>query len=161
MRVTIPDEVLDPYLAMADRTGRTIEATVTEQLDRWAAVPPEAVVIPLIGQGLERAQQATGGLPFRDAEDAVTRIESLASITFHNIHLDFSQQQLKELEHRAERQGKTVAQLAGEMIAQITTEFFWSVPPGPAAEPVPAPEGRPLVEVLKDDDPDADPRPVL
>ena len=143
MRVTIPDPVLDWYQALADKRRRRIETVVTAQLDRWSGIPPGDRAVALTGPMLERAEAATGGLPFRDAEHAIARIEDLASVTFHNVRLDFSPQQLRELEHRAERQGKPVEVLAAEMIQTITAEFFWGIPPGAATETNEHPDARP------------------
>ena len=142
MRIQIPDATAAVYEKYAESSGKTLDQTVNAQLVRFAALPPGQRVLTLAVGDVEAI---LGGLPVHDGKDLLHRISQLASISFHAIKLDFSPAQLSELEHRATRQGKTVAVLADDIVKAINREFFWASGGGQAAEAHPdsAPKSAP------------------
>ena len=122
MRVLISDRICDKYQAMADAQGRTLESVIESQLDRFSPYPPGQRTLAL---NVDTVQKALGGLPLRDGADLLKRIEDLAGITFHNIRLDFTAGQLEELQRRAEREEKSVDELARSIVEQLNRQFFW------------------------------------
>lgn len=132
MRITIKDSTADVYQRYADKQGRGIDAVVEAQLARFSGQEPgtKAIVV-----SAEDAQRILGGTPVLNGTDLLARVSQLASLTFHGIRLDFSPAQLSELQHRAERQGKTVEALAADIVKAINREFFWASGGGEAADP--------------------------
>lgn len=130
MRVTIRDATADVYQGYADQQGRGLDAVVEAQLARFAGHAPgtKAIVV-----NAEDAHRILGGTPVLNGTDLLARVSQLASLSFHGIRLDFSPAQLAELQHRAERQGKTVEVLAADIVKSINREFFWASGGGEAS----------------------------
>lgn len=138
MRITIPDQVLDAYQAYADREGRTLDQVLTQQLGRFRHLPPAERAVVLGGPVIERLETHLG-TQISNGEELADKVERLAGITFHGIHLDFSPNQLEELQHRSERSGRSVEDMAKEMVQQLSHEWFWRAGAGEAAVSVPPP----------------------
>lgn len=130
MRILLKDSVVAPYEEMAAQQGRSVDQVIESQLNRFKMLPPgqKAIVV-----NVADAERILGGTPVLNGTDLLSRVARLASLSFHAIKLDFSPAQLAELQHRAERQGKSVEQLAQEIVTTITRDFFW-VASGAAAE---------------------------
>lgn len=125
MRLTIPDEILDPYQALADQAGVSLEQIVSQHLERFAEVAPTDRHFVLSGELLDRVEACTGRLPARSARELVAKVENVAAgISFGHIRLDFSPGQLRELEYRAARQGRSVKALVEETIRSMEGLFF-------------------------------------
>lgn len=133
MRITIPDAIIDHYQAHADRQGRTLDQTVTAQLARFRELPPGAPAVIVGGDLLARIETYLGAGPIADGTDLAAKVERLAGVTFHGVHLDFSPSQLEELKYRAERQGRTVESLCVEIVKQMQEQWFWGAGAGEAA----------------------------
>jgi hypothetical protein len=142
MRVTIPDDIVDPYQAYANRQGRPVDDVVAAQLKRFKALEPGKKAIVLQADALTAVEASIGGLPLKDGADLLTRVEALAGLSFAHIKIDLSPAQKAELQHRAERQGRTVESLVREMVATITADLFWTTGGGPAAETSQAPRRK-------------------
>lgn len=130
MRITIKDATADVYQRYADHQGRGLDAVVEAQLARFAAQEPgtKAIVV-----NAADAQAILGGTPILSGADLLQRLTQLASLSFHAIRLDFSPAQLAELQHRAERQGKSVEVLAQDIVRGLLRDFFWASGGGEAA----------------------------
>lgn len=136
MRVLIPDEILDPYQKYADAAHVPVETLVVKQLKRFARLHPsqQALVIPTAIQ--PDLEVALGALPLTDAADLLTRIRRHGQITFESLDIGLTPTQKLELQHRAERQGKSVEALVGEMAAAFVADFFHSAGGGVAMRKV-------------------------
>lgn len=133
MLVTIPDEVAKGYLAMAERQGRSLDAVVSAQLERFVEHAPGAGrCYTFSGPILERLENALGKTPTRSAKDVCSRVEQLAAISFGHLRFDFSSGQLAEIDRMASRQRKTPRQFVEEILHQMEGQFFNYVG-GPAA----------------------------
>jgi hypothetical protein len=136
MRVTIPDEVLAPYEAIAERQGRPVETVVADQLARFAALVPGERAVVLGDADLTTLAAALDLAQIRDAKQLVARVERFGAVTFESVHLRLGPAQKAELARRAERQGRTVRELVTEIVARLTQDFFWATGAGePAAAP--------------------------
>lgn len=133
MKVTIPDDILDPYLAMAESQGRPIEEVVAAQLKRFHDLVPGAKAI-VIGKADQEILGKRLGGDLRSGKDLVERVLRLAGLTFGNVQLDFSISQLAELQHRSDRSGRPVEALAKEITDTVLRDFFWGSGGGAAAE---------------------------
>lgn len=125
MRITIPDDLADVYVAYATRQNRSLDTVIEAQLSKFKALEPGKRTLTIGGEVTQRLETALGGLPIRTPNDLVTRVEDLAAISFQHIRLDFSPAHLAELAHRAERQGKSVETLVIETVDRMAHEFFW------------------------------------
>lgn len=123
MRITIPDALADQYAAHASVAGTELDATCAKQLTRFAALPPHQKAIVLGGTTLD-VLASIFGREIRDGADLLAAVQSLASIEFHRIRLDFRPGQLETLRARAEREGRPVEVKVREVIDAITREFF-------------------------------------
>jgi len=132
MRITLPDAVADAYLAYAEKQGRPVEAVLTAQLQRFQAVEPGSRTIVLGGALTEQLSTMLGGFPIQSAEDLVRKVNELAAVSFQHIRLDFSPSHLRELAHRAERQGKPVEDIIQDVVRQLADQFFWTSGAGEA-----------------------------
>lgn len=130
MRITIPDDVADAYIAYAEATGLSVDALVSVQLGRFRHLPPSQRAVVLGPAELDALEAQLGGGQIQTGLDLMKKIARLAAITFHNVRLDFTPNQLEELKYRADRQGKPVAELAKDIIRQLTEQFFWATPGG-------------------------------
>lgn len=138
MRITIPDTLADVYAEIASTQGRSLDDVVTAQLDRFQRLTPGTRAVVIGGALLDHLDELLGS-HLRDGQDLATKVSRLAAITFHNVKLDFTPSQLEELARRADRRGKTVEQLAREIIRDLSEQFFWGYRPEAAsAEHVPA-----------------------
>lgn len=138
MRLTVPDDLADQFLPYAEKSGLPLEEVLVQALRQAAETAPGVRSITFSGDLLEKVEAMVGRLPCTSPKQLAAKIDDLAGISFHKIRLDFSPQQLRELEHRAARQGKPAEQLAREIIAEVTQQFFWGTG-GAAGDPAPAP----------------------
>ena len=141
MRITLPDDLADLYLAYATKQGRPLDDVIAAQLKKFKSLEPGKASLTIGGEATSKLEAATGGLPLRNAEDLVARVERLAAISFQHIRLDFSLSHLEELAYRAERQGKSVETLIIETAERIREELFWGSGAGEAVL-VRAPEAK-------------------
>lgn len=125
MKVSITDAVADPYLAIAEKQGRSVDVVVDAQLKRFSHLPPGEKAIVLGGQDLLALEERLRG-PIRDGIDLADKVARLAGVRFRNIQLDFSATQLEELTRRATRQGRPVDTLVQEIVAAIVDQFFYT-----------------------------------
>lgn len=132
MRVTIPDDVAAPYEGYADRQSRTVDELITTQLRRFSKLEPGRKVLIVQADVAERLEKTLGGLPFRDSADLLQRIESHAALTFEGINLELTIGQKRELEARAEKQGKPVEVLVKEIADRLMRDLFYNIS-GPSA----------------------------
>lgn len=132
MRVTIPDDVAEPYEGYADRQSKSIDDIVTTQLRRFSKLEPGRKALVLQTDIAERLEKTLGGLPFRDSADLVQRIEAHAALTFEGINLELTIGQKRELEARAQKQGRPVEALVKEVAERLMRDLFYSLS-GPSA----------------------------
>ena len=132
MRVTIPDDVAETYESYADRQAKTVEDIVTTQLRRFSKLEPGRKALIVQADVAERLEATLGGLPFRDSADLLQRIEAHAALTFEGINLELTIGQKRELEARAEKQGKPVAALVKEIADRLMRDLFYNIS-GPSA----------------------------
>jgi hypothetical protein len=125
MRITIADTTADAYQAFATKQGRPLDQIVETQLARFRTLEPGTPAIVIGGESLERLTIALGGLSIRDGADLATKVDDLAAVSFQHIRLNFSPQHLAELQHRAERQGKSVESLVIDTVNKMAEDFFW------------------------------------
>ena len=133
MRITIPDDVADPYLAFADAASVPLDEVITQQLKRFAHLHPREKAIVVPAKIHADLAAALGHLPLRDAADLLTRIKAHGQITFESLDIGLTPTQKAELAYRAERQGKTVDYLLAEMAGAFLQDFFYASGGGPAA----------------------------
>jgi len=141
MRVTIPDELADLYQRFADAHGVPLDAVLADQLKRLAPFEPGKRLVALTPAQVESLEPRLGGGSLKDGADLVAKVLNLAGIRFHRKDFDFSPQQLEELAHRAERQGKSIEALCLEIFNAMQDQFFWTTGGGAATgtTPMPAP----------------------
>ena len=144
MRVTIPDDLADTYQKFADAHGVPLDAVLADQLKRLAPYEPGKRLVALTPDQVDQLEPRLGGGSVKDGTDLTRKVLTLAGIRFHRIDLDFTPQQLEELAHRAERQGKSVQALCIEIIDSMKDQFFWTSGGGAAVgeTPMPAPPKR-------------------
>lgn len=132
MIVTVPDHIVLPYMEYADKTGRTLNGVISAQLERFKALQPgrRCIVVPL-----DEAEKLLGGLPIQGEVDLLYRVSQLASISYGGVKLELSIAQLKELEHRASRQGKSVQSMLEGVARELEKHLFWGTGGGAASEP--------------------------
>ncbi len=124
MRVTIPDPLADQYQAYATQQGIPLDAVVTKQLTRVQSVTPGSRVVILGANHLDYLAEKLHGGDVQSAEDLLQKVDRLAGIKFEAIDLKLTPAQLEEVQHRAERQGKSVDQLVHEMWAFLSQELL-------------------------------------
>jgi hypothetical protein len=124
MRVTLPDDVVDPYVAMATAQGRSVDEVITAQLRRFKELPPGKKAIVLRADALQHLEAPLGGTPLATDTDLVRRVNQLANVSFEGLNIGLSISQKEELAHRARRQGKAVQQLVSEIWAFLAQNFF-------------------------------------
>lgn len=124
-KVTIPDEVLHPYDGYATTQGRPVDAVVTDQLRRFSKLVPgeRAVVISL--KQLKELEPVLGGSPIIDGAALIETIRRRASLTIGGVTIPFTTGQMRELELRAERQGRPVQELVEDTANKIAATLFW------------------------------------
>lgn len=127
MIVTLPDEVVAKYLPIAEAQGRPVEAVLADQLHRFQRLPPgqRAVVIPYADLKDLEKRLSLGAI--NDGSDLVEKVKQLAGVSFCNIDIGLTTGQLKELEHRARKQGCEVIDLIEDTWKKLQTDFFYSV----------------------------------
>lgn len=135
MRVTIPDDLADKYAAYAHTQGRSVEAVLCAQLDRFAKLEPGKKAILIQADVLKALETRLGGYALKDGADLLARIEKLADVKFEGVSLGLSTQQLAELQHRAERTGKPVATLVHDVWLYLAQNLFWHSGGGEAKAP--------------------------
>lgn len=136
MRVTLDDTILDAYQAMADAQGRSLESVLNAQLKRFNKLPPGTAAVVVKADALKGLEKRLGDYAIKDGEDLLARVQKLAGVSFEGRDIKLSVQQMQELEHRAKRQGKPVAQLLDEMAARFMADFFYSAGGGEAQAPL-------------------------
>lgn len=135
MRITIPDALAERYTDYATQASRSLDETVTHQLQKTATINPFDPRRLVLGQRLlEKLEARLGGGPIATADDLEKRFDRLASIAVMGIDLRFSPNMLEELAYRAARQGKTVEALAEEIASRMAVQFF-DTPSGMTAQP--------------------------
>lgn len=139
MRITIDDEVLEPYHTMAQQQGRPLEAVVSAQLQRFNKLVPGKKAVVINQDALTALEPPLGGRPIKDAEDLLQRVNQLANISFEGINLELTLNQKQELAYRAQRQGRTVEFLVREIWQHLAQNFFWESGGGTAAAPPQSP----------------------
>lgn len=135
MIVTLPDEIIAPYLAYAESQGCPLADILAAQLKRFTAFEPgkKAIVIPAKLEGV--LADKLGGLPIASGPDLIARLTRLAGISFAGHDLSLTPNQLAELQHRAERQGRSVAELVDDIWRRLSNDFFYSSGGGEAKPP--------------------------
>lgn len=130
MLVKIPDELYLRYEEAAKRaTPRiTTEELLTRQLLRFVDYPASRRTVVATGDALERMEKLLGGGQIQTPEQLLSKIRAWAGISLGNIRLSFTQAQLEEIAHRAEKQGKTPKEVAQAIVEQIADQFFNAVP---------------------------------
>lgn len=150
MRVTIPDKTMDQYLLYAERMQKPVDTVIAQQLARFSALDPQQRAVVIGADVLDTLDQQLGAGQVKDGDDLLAKIGRLAAITFHNVRLDFTPNQLEELAHRAERQGTTVEALAADIIRQLTEQFFWGTGGGAAGHAFQPTQGGPAYDRATD-----------
>jgi hypothetical protein len=127
MRIEIPDDLADRYLAMSSTIP--LQQLIERQLARFAAFPTTVRVIPLAADHLQQLEHLLGGGQIASQQALVDRVRQYASITLGKITLDFSPAQKEEIVHRAAKRGITPQAVAAEMVEILLDEMFQSVTP--------------------------------
>ncbi len=125
MNVKIPDDLALDLEAIAQTHKLSLDAYVTKQLTRFGRVPVTQRIVLLTGEDLQAIETQLAGGFLSGGADLRARIARWAGITIGGIRLNFSEAQLAEIQHRAERQGKPPAVLVQEIVQQMEQNFFW------------------------------------
>ena len=143
MRVTIPDALADQYQAFADRQGRTLDEVITAQLTRFVGLAPGRRAVVVDEPTLVALDKRFGNIPIKDGADLAQKVLTLAGVKFRNLQFDLSTQQLAELAHRADRQGRKVEDLVLDIFRSLQDQFFHSSGGGVAkVVTAPPPQGK-------------------
>lgn len=127
--VKLDDDLVARYEPYATEAKLPVATILERQLARFAAHPPAQQVIPLDRATLQQLESLLGGGTLKSAADLVARTRAYASITLGKVVLDLSPAQKQELVHRATKQGRTPEAVVQELVAQVTTDLFYTPTP--------------------------------
>jgi len=125
MLVSIDDKLCAKYAAHAKASHIPVEKLLERQLARFADTPITQRVLALTGDDLQQVDQLLGVGATTTPEAFLTAVRSWAGITIGDIRLQFSPAQLAEIQHRADKQGKTPEDVVRDIVGQISEAFFW------------------------------------
>jgi hypothetical protein len=129
MLVQIDDQLCAKYQAHAATAHIPLPKLLERQLARFADTPITQRVLALTGEDLQTLDTLLGVGSSVDARSLVRAVRAFAGITIGGVTVDFSPAQLAEIQHRAEKQGKTPEAVVQDIVAQMTDMFFWDVIP--------------------------------
>lgn len=111
----------------AEAAGMSLDLYAEQLLQHALAVNfpvKQGKVVLLHGEALEQLEVRLGGMPILHPADLVAKVDRLAGISFEHLTLPFSINQLEVMAEKAERQGKSVEQLLGELAPRVFEQFF-------------------------------------
>lgn len=126
LRVTLPDVSMDQlHERMHQQTRGDLEATASLALiAALSSLPVQGRYTVLEQADLIKLEDILGGGSILNGADLLAKVQRLAGVSFEHIRLQFTPGQLEELGRKAERQGKSVAQLVDQMAPRIHEQFF-------------------------------------
>lgn len=124
MRVTLSDTVLDPLVAEAERTKRTLEEVIEAQLARLRDYPTTARVLVLGTEALGALEDRLGVGATRSVASLIAAVDRLAQIEVGRIRLPLSPNQLEELKGRADKRGISLQVMLREHAAALQDGLF-------------------------------------
>ena len=89
------------------------------------ATPAKLPGLQLTPAECDRLEEITGFATTRSAPDLLAAVERLAAIKIGDIRLPFTPGQLHELQHRAQKRGRTVEQEMRAVVSRIEDELFY------------------------------------
>lgn len=124
MLIQLDDKLALQYQSAADRARVPLQKFLERQLAKFGEVPAGQRALVLTGEALEEVDRLLGIGSTRDGASLVSAISAYAGIRIGDIRLQFSPGQLAEIQHRAEKQGKTPQAVAEDIITQLNAQFF-------------------------------------
>ena len=123
VKIELPDDLWEHYQKEAGRKRKAPEKLLVEILDRYQACTADERFLVLAPELIKRLEEALER-HFTQPHQLVELIEVLARIRIGDIRVEATPAQLRELAHKAERQGKTTEQLVRETYQAIARSFF-------------------------------------
>jgi len=110
-----------------DLAPEAILARIRVLLDQLStlATPARVPGLQLSPADCDRIEETTGFASTRSAEELVKAIERLASIKIGDIRIPFSPGQIAELQHRAQKRGRTLDAELRAVVSRIEDELFY------------------------------------
>jgi len=129
LSIQIPDDVWKSYTAQAtgmQQNGQTISAEelMADRLERFSAVTPSDRIIVIDPKNRQELENVLSGGSLLSAEDLVTKVKAVISISIGDIRLDFTPGQMRELNNVARRNGRTVEQVVKDTVKRMEAQFF-------------------------------------
>lgn len=135
MRVTIPDDLAD-QLAEQLQGRRTLDEEITKRLEQTVrAGEGDARLVLGTAQLLALGTALGTEIPIRTFQRLLGLCERLAQLHLGHVRLEWTPEQLAELERRAERSGLSVPQFVATVASRLMQEVFL-VPPPQGAQPL-------------------------
>lgn len=124
MLIQLDDVIALKYQQAADRAKVPLGKLLERQLARFASVPVGQRVLVLTGDPLEQMDRLLGLGSTKDPAALLGAVQAWAGITIGDIRLEFSPSQLAEIQHRADKQGKSPEAIVQDIVSQLEQAFF-------------------------------------
>lgn len=130
MRVQLSDEIVEAATAGL-RPGDSLEKELERLLSACSTVQPRTAFVVLCQAELDAIAGRIGtGLPVRTKADLLRAIDQTAQLTLGNVRLQFTPNQLGQIEARAKKLGETTERLVARIASKLMTDVF-NIEPAP------------------------------
>ena len=116
MRIAIPDDVADDYLAL--HPTKPLDETVEKQLQRFNTIPLHERILVVRGAHIQRLETLLNTGNIRTGDDLVAAVESRHRVSLGGVDLEFSAGQKDEIARRAVKERVS----PDEMLRRIVKE---------------------------------------
>lgn len=99
--------------------------TLVDQLQTTVATPAPVPGLQLTPADCNRLEETTGLGTTQSAEALVKAVERLASIRVGDIRIEFTPGQLAELQYRAQKRGRSIAEEMKAVVDRLRDELFY------------------------------------
>ena len=124
MRLTLADEMLEPFVAEAQRGKLTVEEVVERQLQRLQGHPLTEGLLILDSAVRGQLEESLGVGSTRSPTTLLAAIARLAQIEVGRTKIVLTTAQLEELKARAEKRGLTFPEMLREHAEAVKESLF-------------------------------------
>lgn len=126
IRVTIPDPILDGLEADVARTGRSLDAVVTERLRPTTGFRLGDRLLILDASTRAPLEDLLGPLP--NAQELVKAVRNLVTFSLQDVKLTLEPWQIEEIGRRAARNGTSMQEEMDKAVKLVREMAFHGIP---------------------------------